>query len=140
MQLVTTECALNGCSMMSLSQSSISSDICRLPAKRSRSQACVICSGRGHGKNQCPKLTLYGPMPLQDGDMEIRQKLGNNMMDVEHFKTLTRDEFDDREVMDFFPKFCLPTLIIHKRYLIQANVVKNKSSNKMCLTIEFRAG
>ena len=79
-----------------------------------------MCSRGGHGKNKCPKLTLYGSMPLYNGDMEIRQKLGNNRMDIEHFKTPTRDELN-----------------IHKRYFIQANVVKNKSSNKMCLECTF---
>ena len=82
-----------------------------LPAPRSRSRACVMCSGKGHGKNRCPKLILYGAMPLPDGVLNVRQTLSNNLMDVDHFKTFTRDDFDNREIMKSFPKFRLPACI-----------------------------
>ena len=143
----------NVLSQLSLSQSSLGSvtrsqteplslalsmkDSSCLPAPRSRSRACVMCSGKGHGKNKCPKLILYGAMPLPDGVLNVRQTLSNNLMDVDHFKTFTRDDFDNREIMKSFPKFRLPALIIHKRYIIQENLVKKKVSSNLCLECTF---
>ena len=48
------------------------------------------------------------------------------MLDVNYFKTFTREEFDERQVMKNFPTIRLPALNIHKKYLIQDNLVENK--------------
>ena len=143
----------NGLSQSSLSQSSFSlvarkntgplslsqsmSDVSSFTAPRKRSRACVLCSGKGHGKNKCPKLILYGAMPLARNDVNVRKILAMNIMDMNHFKTFTRDAFDEREVMKNFPNIRLPALIIHKKYLIDDNLVEKKMASNICLECTF---
>ena len=143
----------NGFSQLSLSQSSVASigrknlaplsisqsmsDISSLPAPRKRSRACVLCYGKGNGKNKCPKLIVYGAMPLARNDVNVRKDLAMNIMDINHFKTFTRDEFDERQVMKNFPNIRLPALIIHKKILIEENLVEKKMASNLCLECTF---
>ena len=120
---------------LSLSQSM--KDISCLPAPRKRTRRCVMCNGKGHGKNKCPKLIMYGAMPLARMDMKVRQTLAMNILDVNYFKTFIREEFDERQVMKNFPTIRLPALIIHKKYLIEDNLVENKVSSNLCLECTF---
>ena len=76
-------------------------------------------------------------MPLPDGDMYVRQTLANHIMDADHFKTFTRDEFDDKEVINSFPRFRQPALVIHKKYLVQENVVNKTVPSNICLECTF---
>ena len=80
---------------------------------------------------------MYGAMPLARMDMKVRQTLAMNILDVNYFKTFTREEFDERQVMKNFPTIRLPALIIHKKYLIEDNLVENKVSSNLCLECTF---
>ena len=46
-------------------------------------------------------------MPLVRNDVNVRKNLATNIMDINHLKTFTRDEFDEREVMKNFPNIRL---------------------------------
>ena len=108
-----------------------------LPAKRQRTRACTLCYQRGHGIYKCPKLLNYGSYPLRSGELEVRQSLASNLLDPEYFKSFTRDDDDQREIMKSFPKYRLPGLIIHKRFLISENVVPKLVTKNLCIECTF---
>ena len=143
----------NGYSQLTLSQTSItsskgasklplSSSLCNkecnyLPAKRQRTRACTLCYQKGHGIYKCPKLLHYGSFPLRQGDLEVRQTLASNMLDPDYFKSFKRDEDDQRVIMTSFPKFRLPGLIIHKRFIINENVIQKLVTEILCIECTF---
>ena len=138
----------HGFSQLTLSQTSLTSSLPLsstlskkesnyLPAKRQRTRACTLCFQRGHGIYKCPSLLNYGSYPLRSGDLEVRQSLASNMLDPEYFKSFTRDDDDQREIMKSFPKFRLPGVIIHKRFLISENVVPKLVTENLCIECTF---
>ena len=60
-----------------------------------------------------------------------------NIVDYTAYKTFTRDENDERIIMKNFPKKRLPAVILHKRYLIQDNLVNNKVPDNLCIECTF---
>ena len=79
----------------------------------------------------------YGSYPLRAGELEIKQSLASNMLDLEYFKSFTRDDDDQREIMKSFPKYRLPGLIIHKRFLISENVIPKLVTKNLCIECTF---
>ena len=80
---------------------------------------------------------MHGFLPLPDGDLEIRQTLATNLLDPEYYPTHTYGEFDGREIMKSFPKFRLPGLIIHKRFVINENIVQKMVPGNLCIECKF---
>ena len=120
-----------------LTEMSAKDDTSCLPAKKIRSRSCYLCGGKGHGQFNCSHLISYGAKPLNYKDLEQRQELAMNIVDYTAYKTFTRDENDERIIMKNFPKKRLPAVILHKRYLIQDNLVNNKVPDNLCIECTF---
>ena len=143
----------NGCSQLTLSQTSITTSKIAsklplssslrnkesnyLPAKRQRTRACTLCFQKEHGIYKCPKLLHYGSYPLRQGELEVRQTLASNMLDPDYFQSMKRDDDDQRVIMTSFPKYRLPGLIIHKRFIIKENVIPKLVTENLCIECTF---
>ena len=89
------------------------------------------------GQFKCNLLRLYGADPLKYKDQQQRVDLAAKITDVNGFVTLMRDEDDERTVMKSFPKARLPAVILHKKYLINNNLVFNLSPDNLCIECTF---
>ena len=107
----------------SLSQNLRQSDVDHLSARRTQTRTCKFYRQKGHGQFKCPCALQYGTSSLAKLDLDAKQILATNLSQRYRFKTLIRFEFDDREVMKSMPCSKISTLIIHKRYLIDNNLV-----------------
>ena len=121
-----------------LSQSVSKDDSACLPAKRKRTRVCVLCHRKGcGGQFKCNLLREYGSEPLKGKDKEARLDLATKILDVNAGIVLKRDEQARRPIMKNFPKRKLPAVILHKKFITQNNVVKNLSSDNVCIECTF---
>ena len=86
---------------------------------------------------KCTSMLNYGSYPLPDSYLEIRLTLANNLVNVHYYPTHFRDEYDQREIMKTFPKSRIPGLIIHKRFIINKDVICNDPKDNLCLECTF---
>ena len=108
-----------------------------LPAPRVRTRGCFLCGQKGHGQFKCPRMMNYGTFPLPEGDRDIRLCLANNILDVHYYNTYVRDINDHRPVMKSFPKSRIPGLIIHKRFLINKDLICSNPKDNLCVECTF---
>jgi len=120
-----------------ISQNSRQSDVEHLSGRRTKTRTCELCRQKGHGQFKCPSALQYGASTLAKNDLDVRQILATNMSQRFGFKTLIRMEDDDRQVMKSMPCIKIPALIIHKRYLIDNNLVDTNVPENLCVECTF---
>jgi len=123
----------------SLSQNTVESigsnhsDLNHLRAPRVRTRRCVLCSGKGHGQYKCVKLLAYGCLPLEKGNETIRQQLSQDLSQNETFLTMKRTSDDNRTILKSLPRGNMAALILHRRLLINENLVDPVQPNNYCV-------
>ena len=123
----------------SLSQNTVESigsnhsDLNHLRTPRVRTRRCVLCSGKGHGQYKCVKLLAYGCLPLEKGNETIRQQLSQDLSQNETFLTMKRTSDDNRTILKSLPRGNMAALILHRRLLINENLVDPVQPNNYCV-------
>ena len=94
------------------------------------SRDCRLCHSKGHGKNLCPCLLIYGN-PLPSCNLGSRQQLVMQLSDIDSFQTIYRDDNDNRTIL-LNMQAVIPALIIHRRMVIDKNIAKPISTYNFC--------
>jgi hypothetical protein len=94
------------------------------------SRDCRLCHSKGHGKNSCPCLLIYGN-PLPSCNLGSRQQLVMQLSDIDSFQTIYRDDNDTRTIL-LNMQAVIPALIIHRRMVIDKNIAKPISTYNFC--------
>ena len=121
-----------------LSQSMASNDSNCLAPPKVKERKCVLCVTQGcGGQFVCQKLRLYGGLPLKRLNKFVRQQLQSNLAKKSSFQSLFRNEGDERSIMNSFPRGTLPAVILHRRYMIDKNMIEPDQSDNYCIECTF---
>ena len=107
-------------------------------SKSLKKRKCVLCVTQGcGGQFVCQKLILYSGLPLKGKNKFVRQQLSSNLIKKSSFQTFFWNEGDERSIMKSFPRGTLLAVILHKRYMIDKNMIEPGQSDYYCIECTF---
>ncbi len=111
-----------------------SNDDFHLPPANVRTRACGLCRNKGHGRQNCPLVTMYGAVPLEKNNVQIRERLSRNLSIISKYEINHRPVNDERSIFTELPALKeVKGLVIHRRYLINSSLFNPRSSENLSL-------
>ena len=119
---------------MTASQVLDSNDDFHLPPANVRTRACGLCRNKGHGRQNCPLVTMYGAVPLAKNNVAIHERLSQNLSLIPKYEIHHRPLNDERTIFTELPALKeVKGLVIHRRYLINSSLFNPRSSENLSL-------
>jgi hypothetical protein len=60
-----------------------------LPPVNVGTRSCGLCRNKGHGRQNCPLVTKYGAVPLENNNVQIRKRLSRNLSVLSKYEETT---------------------------------------------------
>jgi hypothetical protein len=91
-----------------------SNDDVHLPPANVRTPACGPCRNKGQGRQNCPLVTKYGAVPLEKNNVQIHERLSQNLSIISTYEINHRPVNDERSIFTELPALKeVKGLVIH---------------------------